>query len=101
MADFFSLSGQGYFLRITVSPGAASTEVAGLHGDRLKVRLAAAPEKGAANQALLAFLAKTLKLPRAAVRLAGGGQSRAKAVELLDQSPDLAQRLRQLIAPDV
>lgn len=48
----------------------------------LKVRVASPPVDGAANAALLAFLAKTLKIPRSAVRLASGDTARLKRLEL-------------------
>jgi hypothetical protein len=96
MTSWFSPTSQGYLLRLLVSPGARRTEVVGLHGDRLKVRLAAAPEKGAANRELIAFLARTLNLPKNAFRLLGA-QSRSKVVEIHDLSPDLAIRLEGLL----
>jgi uncharacterized protein len=83
-------------LRLTVSPGARRTEVVGLHGDRLKVRLAAAPEKGAANRELIAFLSRSLKLPKNVFRLLGA-QSRSKLVAIHDPSPELAVRLEGLL----
>ena len=98
MSEFYSPTSQGCLLRLTVSPGARRTEVVGLHGDRLKVRLAAVPEKGAANQELIAFLARTLNLPKGAFRLLGA-QSRSKVVEIHDSSPDLAARLEGLLTP--
>lgn len=48
----------------------------------LKVRVASPPVDGAANAALVAFLAKTLKIPRSAVRLASGETARVKRLEL-------------------
>jgi uncharacterized protein (TIGR00251 family) len=96
MTTFFLPTGQGYILRLTVVPGAQRTQVVGLQGDRLKVRLAAAPEKGAANRELIAFLARTLQLPKSSFRLTRGAQSRGKVVEVYDLSPDLRQRLLQL-----
>ena len=99
MSPFFHPTCQGYVLLLRVVPGAQRTEVAGLYGDRLKVRVAAAPEKGAANQELLAFLARVLKVPKNSLRLAGGAQSRSKVVEVLDLSPDLAARLQGLLSP--
>ena len=48
----------------------------------LKVRVASPPVDGAANAALLALLAKTLKIPRSAVRLAAGDTARLKRLEL-------------------
>ncbi len=96
MSTWFSPTCQGYRLRLTVSPGARRTEVVGRYGDRLKVRLAAAPEKGAANRELLAFLGRALNLPPSAFRLLGT-QSRSKLVEIHDLSPDLGARLEALL----
>jgi hypothetical protein len=98
MSPFFHPTCQGYVLLLTVSPGARRSEVVGLYGDRLKVRVAAAPEKGAANQELLAFLARVLQVPKNSLRLTGGAQSRSKVVEVLDLSPDLAARLQGLLS---
>lgn len=58
----------------------------------LKVRVASPPVEGAANAALIGFLAKTLKVPRSGIRLASGDTSRLKRLELdgLD-STDLAR----------
>jgi uncharacterized protein len=97
MSTFFLHTGQGYILRLTVVPGAQRTQVVGLHGDRLKVRLAAPPEKGAANQELIAFLAKALDLPKSSLKLTGGSQSRTKVVAVYDLSPDLRERLDRLV----
>jgi uncharacterized protein (TIGR00251 family) len=97
MTDFFQSTGQGYVLRLTVVPGAQRTQVVGRHGDRLKVRLAAPPEKGAANRELIAFLARALNLPKSSLKLTLGAQSRSKVVAVYDLSPDLGQRLGRLV----
>ncbi|PHY19147.1 DUF167 domain-containing protein [Caulobacter sp. BP25] len=52
------------------------------HRPYLKVRVASPPVDGAANAALIAFLAKTLKIPRSAVTLASGEAARIKRLEL-------------------
>ena len=96
MSPFFQPTGQGYVLRLTVVPGAQRTQVVGLHGDRLKVRLAAPPEKGAANRELLSFLSRALKLPKESFRILGP-RSRGKIVEIHDLSPDLESRLAALL----
>ncbi len=93
---FFQATCQGYLLRLTVVPGARHTEVVGLHGDRLKVRVQAPPEKGAANRELLAFLARRLGLPPGAFKLLGA-RSRSKVVEVHDLAPDLGTRLQSLL----
>ncbi len=72
----------GVRLRIRVQPRASRTEVAGPHGDELRIRLAAPPVDGAANDALLRFLAEVLRVPRAHVVLIAGGASRSKVVEV-------------------
>jgi uncharacterized protein (TIGR00251 family) len=95
MAGYFQATCQGYLLLVHVVPGASRTEVAGLHGDRLKVRVAAPPEKGAANAELLAFLAKRLGLSKKALHLMGT-QSRSKSVAIHDLSPEVGDRLQAL-----
>jgi uncharacterized protein (TIGR00251 family) len=97
--EFLQPSGQGYLLKIHVVPGARQTAVAGLHGGRLKVKVAAPPEKGRANQELLAFLARVLKVPLQALQLTSGASSRAKVVAIHDPDPGLGSRLEALL-PD-
>ena len=67
---------------VHVQPRASRSEIAGLHGDALKVRLAAPPVDGAANEALIDFLATSLGVARRAVRLVSGPTSRSKVVEV-------------------
>ena len=59
--------------------------------------MAAPPEKGRANEALLDFLARSLKVGRQAVHLTAGAGSRAKTVAVLDLAPDLEARLKALL----
>jgi uncharacterized protein (TIGR00251 family) len=70
----------GVRLTLHVQPRASRTEVAGRHGDALKMRLAAPPVDGAANEELVRFLAERLKVPRSAVTLLAGRTSRRKLV---------------------
>ncbi len=74
-------------LRLRVAPGAARPAVVGRHGDAWKLRVAAAPERGKANDAVLALLAETLCVPRAAITLVSGAASRDKIVELTGLAP--------------
>lgn len=69
-------------ISVTVSPGAARTELVGRHGDGWKVRVAAAPERGRANDALVGLLASVLDVPAASVKVVGGQRGRAKVVEV-------------------
>jgi uncharacterized protein (TIGR00251 family) len=81
-------------LALRVQPRASRNEVAGPHGDALKVRLAAPPVDGAANEALQRYLAEALQVPRAAVRLVAGPSSRSKVVQVAGLPPgEVARRL--------
>ena len=69
-------------LRLRVSPGARRTEIAGRHGDGWKIRVAATPENGRANEAVRRLLAEELGLPRGSVTIVSGHTAREKIVEL-------------------
>ncbi len=75
-------------LQLRVSPGARRAHVVGRHGDAWKVRVAAPPEGGRANAAVVRLVAETLSLPRDAVTLVSGHGARDKIIELagLDQT---------------
>ncbi len=79
--------GDGVALRLHIQPGAKKTEVAGLHGEALKIRLAAPPVDGKANACLLAFLADQLGVAKSAVSLISGESSRAKRVHIRGIEP--------------
>jgi uncharacterized protein len=74
-------------LRVHVQPGARHTEPAGIHGDRLKIRLAAPPVEGKANVALRVFIADAFAVPQRNVDLAAGETSRKKTLRVI--SPKL------------
>ena len=74
--------GERLVLEIHVQPGARRTEAAGLHGARLKVRVAARAVEGAANEALIEFLAQALGAARRDVTIEAGVRSRAKRVSV-------------------
>ena len=63
----------------------------------LKARVRAAPEKGLANAALEALVAKALRVPKSAVSVAAGGTSRVKVVEVSGDATDLTQRIGPLL----
>ena len=67
---------------VHAQPRASRTELAGPHGDAIKIRLAAPPVEGAANAELVSFLAKQLGVPKSAVRVVTGRQARRKTVEV-------------------
>lgn len=67
-------------LELHVQPGAKKTEFAGMHGERRKVRLAAPPVDGKANEALLEFIAAAYGVPKRNVTIDAGEHSRQKRV---------------------
>lgn len=74
--------GDGVVLTLHIQPGAKRTECAGLHGEALKIRLAAPPVDGRANEALIVFLARALDVPKARLELVCGHSARAKRVRV-------------------
>jgi len=77
-----SATAGGVSIRVHVQPRASRTEVLGLHGNALKIRLAAAPVDGAANDALIRLLASLLDVPRSAVAVTSGRAGRRKMVSV-------------------
>lgn len=71
-----------YILALHCQPGAKKTEIQGEHDGRLKIRLAAPPVEGKANDALIAWLSKILKINRSHIELLAGDLSRLKRVKV-------------------
>jgi uncharacterized protein len=69
-------------VQLRVSPRAARTELVGRHGPAWKVRVAAPPQDGRANDAAASLIADALAVPRSDVRLVAGASSRDKVVEI-------------------
>ena len=67
---------------VRVQPRASRSEIAGVHGDALKIRLSAPPVDGAANDALVELMAGSLGVTKRAVRIVSGEQSHSKVVEV-------------------
>ena len=84
-------------LTLHIQPGAKKTEIAGCHGDALKIRLAAPPVDGKANEALLRFIADTLRVPKSAVTLKSGQTSRRKVLEIAGADSTAARQLAQVL----
>jgi uncharacterized protein len=88
--DWYRRDGDTIALTLHVQPGAKRTEIGGLHGQALKIRLAAPPVEGRANEALLKFIAGLFDVPLRQVALQKGGKSRHKVVmvECSSVNPD-------------
>ncbi len=72
----------GVLLAVHIQPSAARTECAGTHGGAIKIRVAAPPRDGAANDALLRFLADHIGLPLRSVLIHSGESARRKRILL-------------------
>lgn len=81
MIDYSIRDGQLTF-RVQVVPRASRSEVSGEHDGSLRVRVAAPPVDGAANEALIRVLAKKFKVSRSAVRIVSGQNGRMKQVSI-------------------
>jgi len=79
---------------IKVVPGSSRTVIAGIYNGMLKVRLAAAPEKGKANQALIELLAEKFNIPKNSVAILSGQTSKIKKISVPDL-PEVKEILTQ------
>ena len=91
----------GLKFNIYVQPRSSRNQVVGLHGDALKVKIAAPPVEGAANKMCIAVLAKALNVPKSAIEIVSGQASRTKRVQVRrEKDRDLlkeTERLKQLV----
>ena len=87
--DLFRADGDdAVVLHVHVQPGAGRSSIVGRHGTALKLRVAAAPEGGRANDAVADLLAETFGVQRGQVELVSGQSSRAKQFKLTGVDPD-------------
>ena len=89
-----SVHGDSLRLAVSVSPNARRTQLDGLHDGTLRVRLAAPPVDGKANELLVSWIAGELGLPQRAVRLRRGETSRRKWLDV-DAAPELVAQWLQ------
>lgn len=104
MSQPFHVTPEGVRLAVRLTPRAGRDGVDGVAlspdgSAHLKLRLAAAPVEGAANAALIAFLAKALDLRKSDITLVAGEKARLKRLAITGDGPELARRLAAWIAP--
>lgn len=92
-APWWQAQAGGFSLSLHIQPGAKKTAVAGCHGDALKIRLAAPPVDGRANDCLLRFLADWFAVPLRQVQLKQGELARRKVVWVLGSQRPAASLL--------
>ncbi|HET9424723.1 MAG TPA: DUF167 domain-containing protein [Gemmatimonadaceae bacterium] len=83
----------GVRFAVHVQPRASRTEVAGTHGDAVKIRLQAPPVDDAANEMLVEFLSERFAVAARNVRIVAGAHSRAKTVEIDGLTADDVRRI--------
>ena len=94
MESWIEGRGGSVYMRIHVQPRASKNEVAGIHGDSLKLRLTSPPVEGAANALLLKFVSKMLGVSKSAIRIISGEKSRQKTLKVEGlSSPEVMQLL--------
>jgi uncharacterized protein (TIGR00251 family) len=81
----------GVLLSVRVVPRSARNEIAGVQANALKVRLNAPPVGGAANAALVALVAKSLRVPQRDVEIVSGLASRLKTLRIVGMCPEDVQ----------
>jgi uncharacterized protein (TIGR00251 family) len=85
---------------VRVHPGARRNSISGIHDGALKISLTTPPTDGRANQALIAFLAAELHVPRARVTLLTGATSRTKSLHIAGlTAAELRAALGDILAP--
>lgn len=83
----------GTIIPVRAQPGARQTTIVGEHDGVLKIAVAAPPDKGKANEAIIVVLAKSFDLPKSAVKLLRGPTSRQKKFLLDGLLPEDARRI--------
>ena len=82
----------GCTISVRVHPGAKRNAITGTHDGALKISLTTPPTDGRANQALIAFLAERLNIPRTSIALLTGATSRSKTLRLTGITVDEADQ---------
>jgi uncharacterized protein (TIGR00251 family) len=87
-------------VEMTARPGASRSGVIGVSGERLAIGVNARPEKGKANDELIEYLARELRVPRSALLIVRGETARRKTIRIVTHEPArVASRLRQIVKP--
>ena len=81
-------------IKLLIKPNSAMTRIHGIYGDRIKIKLAAAPEKGKANKELINFISDKIGVPKKNIKIIAGEKSIYKEISVKsDKDLKLAARL--------
>lgn len=95
-------TGLSLYLRVTPNAGRDSIDGPEIRDDGscvLRIRVKAVPDKGKANTAVIALLAKALSLPKSSLSVTSGDTARLKTIAIMGDGAELAQRIEALISP--
>jgi len=102
LMPFIREHSKGTLLQVFIQPRASKDMIVGLHGDRLKIKVAAPPVEGEANKRCIQFLAKCLSVPRSKLQIISGLNNRRKSLLIKsNQTPvpsNEMDRIKQRIA---
>ena len=97
MTLYIEEKGGAVVLRVLVQPRASRNELAGIHGDCLKIRVTSPPVEDQANKKLCAFLSKLIGVGKKQVEVVGGHKTRVKKVMISNTSMDeVRKKLSQI-----
>lgn len=88
----------GCTLSVRVHPGARKNAITGVHDEAIKISLTATPTDGRANEALIAFLADSLRLPKSRISLLTGQTSRTKLIRIAGRN---AAEVQAVLSPAI
>ena len=97
-AMWLSKTKEGYRIAIQVSPNARKSEIASSDGETLRIRLQAQPVDGKANEALIQFLAKKLRIPRKQITITHGLTNKRKFLEIVVSDRSEEEMAKQLLS---
>jgi uncharacterized protein (TIGR00251 family) len=89
-------SSDGVTLRLKVAPRAARDRIEAVADGTLKVSVTAAPDRGRANEAVIALIARALQVPKSSITLVAGAAARHKTLRIAGDGPAIESRLREL-----
>lgn len=89
----YSIKAGHVLFKVHVVPGSSRSGIAGTHDDALRVRVAARPVEGAANEELILVLAKTFRVSKSSVTIVSGARGRSKQVSIEGEPELLVQVL--------
>jgi uncharacterized protein len=81
-AEHYAWQGEDLILHCHLQPKAASDEIVGVHGNRLKIRITAPPVDGKANEHIIKWLSKLFKVPKGDIEILQGELGRQKTLRI-------------------